>query len=426
MAANGRTDINDSGTPVKKGSRSFGAFIAGFDWLQIVALLFLLSTGLVFIHSTGVQVGTPASALFFQKQLTQWIPFGALLWLFFSFTDYRKSYFKTGGLCFFLLTTLALILVLKFGVKVYGATRWLMVGSFRLQPSEFGKLSLILVLGWLYSSPRFSGASWKGIIAGAFIVLLPAVLIFKEPDLGGTLILFPIAGAMLLVSGLKWRWLLLVLAVISAAFFALRALVLGDEPQVTDKRGKNAIVQSSAKGEKPSEPARKKGLLKPYQKKRLKVFFKPNTDISNSGHNVYQSRLAVGAGGLKGKGIGNGTQNQLGFLPQTVSNNDFIFSVIAEETGFMGCLVLLGGYVLLFISIFRTAFKAPPYGRLLAVGIGTMLFCHTYINIGMCIGLAPVTGLPLPFVSYGGSFMFVGMMCLGIMQSIHRNNDELK
>ena len=422
MAANGRTDINDSGTPVKKGSRSFGAFIAGFDWLQIAALLFLLSTGLVFIHSTGVQVGTPAAALFFQKQLTQWIPFGALLWLFFSLADYRKSYFKIGGVCFFLLTTLALILVLKFGVKVYGATRWLMVGSFRLQPSEFGKLSLILVLGWLFSSPRFSGAGWKGIIAGAFIVLLPAFLIFKEPDLGGTLILFPIAGAMLLVSGLKWRWLLLVLATICAAFFSLRALVLADDP-VPQEKTKSTLVQ---KGEKSPGQPQKKGLLKPYQKRRLKVFFKPNTDISNSGHNVYQSRLAVGAGGLKGKGIGNGTQNQLGFLPQTVSNNDFIFSVIAEETGFMGCLVLLGGYVLLFISIFRTAFKAPPFGRLLAVGIGTMLFCHTYINIGMCIGLAPVTGLPLPFVSYGGSFIFVGMMCLGIMQSIHRNSSELK
>lgn len=422
MAANGRTDINDSGTPVKKGSRSFGAFIAGFDWLQIAALLFLLSTGLVFIHSTGAQIGTAASALFFQKQLTQWIPLGALLWLFFALTDYRKHYFKVGGVCFFLLTTLALVLVLKFGVKVYGATRWLMIGSFRLQPSEFGKLSLILVLGWLFSSSRFSGASWKGIVAGAFLVLIPAVLIFKEPDLGGTLILFPIAGAMLLVSGLKWRWLLLVLVTICAAFFTLRALVLSEDPPPPGKT-KSTLVP---KGAKSTENPQKKGLLKPYQKKRLKVFFKPNSDISNSGHNVYQSRLAVGAGGLKGKGVGNGTQNQLGFLPQTVSNNDFIFSVIAEETGFIGCLVLLGGYVLLFISIFRTAFKAPPFGRMLAVGIGTMLFCHTYINIGMCIGLAPVTGLPLPFVSYGGSFMFVGMMCLGIMQSIHRNAEELK
>jgi rod shape determining protein RodA len=415
MAATGRRDITDSGNSQKKSSWSFGAFIAGFDWLQIVALAFLLITGLIFIHATGVQVGTPAAALFFKKQLTQWIPLGVLLWGFFALQDHRKFYFKAGGVLFFLLTTIALILVLKYGIKVYGARRWLMLGSFRLQPSEFGKLSLILVLAWLFSTPRFSGAKWAGILLGGVIVAVPAILIFKEPDLGGTLILFPIAGAMLIVSGLKWRWLLLIAAAGAAAFFALRAVVLADDPP-PDKKAP-ASVEST-------KNSPKRGLLKPYQKKRLRVFFKPNSDISNSGHNVYQSRLAVGAGGIWGKGIGNGTQNQLGFLPQTVANNDFIFSVIAEETGFMGCLMLLAGYSLLFFSILRTALKASSYGRLIAIGIGAMLFCHTYINIGMCIGLAPVTGLPLPFVSYGGSFIFVGMISMGILQSIYRCKEK--
>ena len=419
MAAAGRSDINDSGNPVKRESRSFGAFIAGFDWLQIFALIFLLSFGLVFIHSTGVQVGTAASARFFEKQLTQWIPFGALLWLVFSLIDYRKFYFKLGGVFFFLLTTVALCLVLKFGVKVYGATRWLMVGSFRLQPSEFGKLSLILVLAWLFSSPRFSGAKWTGIFAGTALVMVPAFLIFKEPDLGGTLILFPIAGAMLLVSGLKWRWMLLLAASCCTLFFTLRSIVLSHSSEAEKK---SADIVRKEGGTKVAKVKKTRFGLKEYQMKRLKVFFEPNSDISNSGHNVYQSRLAVGSGGLWGKGIGNGTQNRYGFLPQTVSNNDFIFSVIAEETGFMGCLLLIAGYIVFFYSIFRTAFRAPPFGRMIAVGIGTMLFCHTYINIGMCIGLAPVTGLPLPFVSYGGSFIFVGMMCMGILQSVYRNS----
>lgn len=419
MAAAGRTDINDSGSSVKKDARSFGAFIASFDWVQIVALIFLLSTGLIFIHSIGVQVGTPASALFFEKQLTQWIPAGAALWLCLSLLDYRKAYFKVGGVLFFLLTTLALILVLKYGATVYGAKRWLMLGSFRLQPSEFGKLSLILVLAWLFSTPKFSGAKWTGILSGGALVLLPAFLIFKEPDLGGTLILFPIAGAMLLVSGLKWRWLTLIAVVTCAAFFTLRSVVMSYDAVPVKKS-----VQTVSASEKKSPGAQGgRKLLKTYQMKRLKVFFDPNSDISNSGHNVYQSRLAVGAGGLWGKGIGNGTQNLLGFLPQTVSNNDFIFSVIAEETGLMGCLLLLTGYLVFFYSIFRTAFKAPPFGRLIAVGIGTMLFCHTYINIGMCIGLAPVTGLPLPFVSYGGSFILVGMGCMGILQSVYRHGN---
>ena len=422
MAAAGRRDISNSGESVKKTSWSLWAFIASFDWIQITALLFLLSTGLVFIYSTGVQVGTPKAALFFQKQLTQWIPLGAVLWLFCSLQDYRKFHFKLGSVCLFLLTTVALILVLKIGSVSYGARRWLMLGSFRLQPSEFSKLSLILVLALLFSVPRFSGARWLGIFFSGALMLIPAFLIYKEPDLGGTLILLPITGAMLLVSGLKWRWLLLVTVTACVLFFSLRALVLADDaaPAV---RQPAAAVSKVSKGE---EKKKSRSLLKPYQKKRLRVFFKPNEDISNSGHNVYQSRLAVGAGGVWGKGIGNGTQNAWGYLPQTVSNNDFIFSVIAEETGFMGCLLLLAGYVVFFYSIFRTAFKAPPFGRMIAIGMGTMFFCHTYINIGMCIGLAPVTGLPLPFVSYGGSFFLMGMICMGILQSIYRHAEPEK
>ena len=421
MAAVGRRDINNSGEPGKKASWSFWAFIASFDWIQITALLFLLSTGLVFIYSTGVQVGTPAAALSFQKQLTQWIPLGAVLWLICSLQDYRKFHFKLGSICLFLLTTVTLLLVLKIGSVSYGARRWLMLGSFRFQPSEFSKLSLILVLALLFSVPRFSGAKWLGIFFSGVLMLIPAFLIYREPDLGGTLILFPITGAMLLVSGLKWRWLLLVIVTAGVLFFGLRALVLADDPAPAGQH--TAVVAKVSKGE---EKTKSRSLLKPYQKKRLRVFFKPNEDISNSGHNVYQSRLAVGAGGVWGKGIGNGTQNAWGYLPQTVSNNDFIFSVIAEETGFMGCLLLLAGYVVFFYSIFRTAFKAPPFGRMIAVGMGTMFFCHTYINIGMCIGLAPVTGLPLPFVSYGGSFFLMGMICMGILQSVYRHSEAEK
>ena len=291
MAAVGRRDINNSGEPAKKASWSFWAFIASFDWIQITALVFLLSTGLVFIYSTGVQVGTSAAALSFQKQLTQWIPLGAVLWLICSLQDYRKFHFKLGSICLFLLTTVTLILVLKIGTAAYGAKRWLMLGSFRFQPSEFSKLSLILVLALLFSVPRFSGAKWLGIFSGCALMLIPAFLIYKEPDLGGTLILFPITGAMLLVSGLKWRWLLLVLVTAGVLFFTLRALVLADDPAPAGQR-----TAAAAKVSKGEEKKKSRALLKPYQKKRLRVFFKPNEDISNSGHNVYQSRLAVGAG----------------------------------------------------------------------------------------------------------------------------------
>ena len=441
MAETGRTALRSSGKA--PGNRAgVGAFLAGFDWLQILLMFALLSVGLIFIHSTGAQIGTASAAEFFTKQLTRWIPLGFGLWLACALLDYRKLRFKLAGVCFFLVTLVALALVLRYGIKVYGARRWLLVGSFRLQPSEFCKLALIFVLGWLFTSKHFSGATWAGIIAGAVIVLTPAVLICKEPDLGGTLMLFPIAGAMLFVSGLKWRWLLAAALCGLLGFFILRHIILSEsaadgrekaapvrrvpEPQVGTVRKVPPEPQVGTAGKSPAAPKTavpRKHLIKTYQRKRLEVFFKPNTDIANSGHNVYQSRLAVGAGGFWGKGIGNGTQNQLGFLPQTVSNNDFIFSVIGEETGFVGSAGLLTLYVLLLFSILRTAFRAPPFGRLLATGIAVLFFCHVYINIGMCIGLAPVTGLPLPLVSYGGSFIFVSMACLGVVQSIHRHLD---
>lgn len=444
MAEDGRTILRRSGKAPETGA-GVGAFLAGFDWLQILLMFALLSVGLIFIHSTGAQVGTPAAAEFFTKQLTRWIPLGFGLWLACALADYRKLSFKLAGVCFFLVTLAALALVLRYGIRVYGARRWLLVGSFRLQPSEFCKLALIFVLGWLFTSKYFNGATWAGIIGGAVIVLTPAVLICKEPDLGGTLILFPVAAGMLFVSGLKWRWLLAAALCGVLGFFILRHIILsesaaeagekggakqsvrnpGAEPQVGPVRKAPAEPRTGSVG-KPADPKTglaHKPLIKPYQRKRLEVFFKPNTDIANSGHNVYQSRLAVGAGGFWGKGIGNGTQNQLGFLPQTVANNDFIFSVIGEETGFMGSAGLLTLYVLLLFSILRTAFRAPPFGRLLATGVAVLFFCHVYINIGMCIGLAPVTGLPLPLVSYGGSFVFVSMACLGVVQSVHRRLD---
>lgn len=445
MAEDGRTALRRSGKASGNGA-GVGAFLAGFDWLQILLMFGLLTVGLIFIHSTGAQIGTASAAEFFTKQLTRWIPLGFGLWLACALLDYRKLSFKLAGVGFFLVTLAALALVLRYGIKVYGARRWLLVGSFRLQPSEFCKLALIFVLGWLFTSKHFSGASWAGIIAGAVIVLTPAVLICKEPDLGGTLILFPIAAGMLFVSGLKWRWLLAAALCGVLGFFILRHIILSESAaEAKEKSGtKQSVRDPKAEPEigpvrkTPAEPQigpvrktsadpktgpARKPLIKPYQRKRLEVFFKPNSDIANSGHNVYQSRLAVGAGGFWGKGIGNGTQNQLGFLPQTVSNNDFIFSVIGEETGFVGSAGLLALYVLLLFSILRTAFRAPPFGRLLATGIAVLFFCHVYINIGMCIGLAPVTGLPLPLVSYGGSFVFVSMACLGVVQSIHRRLD---
>ena len=369
-------------------------FASGIDFIQIGALLCLIGTGLLFIYSTGAQIGGDHAASFFFRQL-RWIGAGGILWLFCSLIDYRKIQYRILAVLFYLVTIVLLVLVFFIGVKVYGATRWLSIAplGMRLQPSEFCKLALVMVLSAMFASPMFKVNRLPCLLLGAGTVALPFVLIVREPDLGSALILLPIYLAILFTAGLKWRYTLLAGVAIS---------ILG-----------GAVVLNEAMQFRP--------MLKEYQRDRIRVFLNPELDRTDTGYNSYQARLAVDSGGLTGKGIGEGTQNTLGFLPQTVSNNDFIFSVIAEEVGFLGCLLLLAAYLALFYSIIRTAFlTVDPFGRYLAVGIAGIFFTHCFINIGMSIGLAPVTGLSLPFVSYGGSFMLMGLAACGLLQSVYR------
>jgi rod shape determining protein RodA len=290
------------------------------------------------------------------------------------------------------ITIILLIAVLFVGLRISGATRWLSIAGFRLQPSELAKPALALMLGVIFT--RFSVNSWKEFWAGAAAMIVPFFLIYKEPDLGSAVILVPVYIGIVFISKLRWKYLI---------FATIAALLVG-----------GAAIANEAMKIKP--------LLKNYQRDRIMVFLNPESDRLNRGYNAYQARLAVGSGGTYGKGIGEGTQNSLGFLPHTVSNNDFIFSVIAEETGFVGCALLLLGYLLLFISILRTAILTDDNQcRCFAVGTGIVFFSHVFINIGMSIGITPVTGLPLPLISYGGSSLLVTMASLGLLQSIYRN-----
>ena len=323
-------------------------FASGIDFIQIGALLCLIGTGLLFIYSTGAQIGGDHAASFFFRQL-RWIGAGGILWLFCSLIDYRKIQYRILAVLFYLVTIVLLVLVFFIGVKVYGATRWLSIAplGMRLQPSEFCKLALVMVLSAMFASPMFKVNRLPCLLLGAGTVALPFVLIVREPDLGSALILLPIYLAILFTAGLKWRYILLAGVAIS---------ILG-----------GAVVLNEAMQFRP--------MLKEYQRDRIRVFLNPELDRTDTGYNSYQARLAVGSGGLTGKGIGEGTQNTLGFLPQTVSNNDFIFSVIAEEVGFLGCLLLLAAYLALFYSIIRTAFlTVDPFGRYLAVGIAGIFF----------------------------------------------------
>ena len=374
--------------------KSFNIF--NWDYLQIISLVFLSGVGLIFINSIGNQIGSEAASLFFEKQL-QWLCAGVILWLIGSFVNVKSNLFFIFSILFYIITVILLVAVLFIGIRKFGATRWLSFAGFRLQPSELAKPAIALMLAVIYS--RFSVNSWKGFLFGATALIIPFLLILKEPDLGSAAILVPVYIGIVFVSKLKWKYLITA---------AIAACILG-----------GAAVANEAMKIKP--------ILKSYQLDRIKVFLNPESDRLHRGYNAYQARLAVGSGGKYGKGIGEGTQNSLGFLPHTVSNNDFIFSVIAEETGFAGCTFLLFGYLLLFISILRTAVLTDnDFCRCFAAGTGIFLFCHVFINIGMSIGLTPVTGLPLPMISYGGSSLLVTMASLGLLQSIYRRRPENK
>jgi rod shape determining protein RodA len=354
-------------------------------WLQVLPALFLLAVGVLFLYGTGQQSGDPDLWL---VQL-RWIGIGAVVWLVLAILPYR--YLATGSLLLYPASLVGLVLVFLIGVEKFGAKRWIDVGFALIQPSEFAKLATVLFAAWVLSRPGFQVNRLGHLAVLAAIGLVPFLLILRQPDLGSSLVIVPALAMMVFVAGLGWRWIAAVAVVAMVAMPVGWYLVFP------------------------------KGLiLKDYQRERLMVFADPDRDPRGRGWNSLQSELAVGSGGVWGKGFMQGTQHTLGYLPYTVSKTDFIFSVIAEESGFAGTAAVIAAYALLMMGGLWTALLAADrLGRCLAVGMTGILFFHTAVNIGMTIRVMPVTGLPLPLVSYGGSFMVSTLFCLGVLQSIH-------
>lgn len=381
-----KPDVRQDETPEHPVSSLLKDFAGRFDWFQIVPMFLLLTIGALFIYGTGQQVGGIHAALIWKKQLL-FMGIGIVIWFFLIFFDYR--WLIPGTFVIYPVSLVLLVAVLLFGTELYGAKRWLSIGGFSYQPSELAKLGVILVVSFLLSRRKadINKPLWAlGVVS---LTAVPFLLIYKEPDLGTALVLLPIVGAILFAAHLKLRWIL-----------ALLVLLLATAP----------ILYMN---------------LKPYQKERIHTFLNPESDPTDLGWNAVQANLAVGRGGVTGKGFMEGTHCSLGYLPRTVANSDFIFPVIAEETGFIGAFFLLTLYAVLMFSILRTAMLAPDdFGRYLCVGIGALLMTHVAVNIGMCIRLLPITGLPLPLVSYGGSFMVSMMIYLGIIQSVYANRKQ--
>jgi rod shape determining protein RodA len=273
---------------------------------------------------------------------------------------------------------------------VKGSQRWVRFGGFTLQPSEFAKIALIITLAKLLSKKHQDGIpDFKSLLPILAHVGLPMLIIIKQPDLGTSLVLVAILGGMLFMGGISYRLL---------AWMAAAGLV-------------SAPVMWN--------------FLKDYQKLRILVFINPEMDRLGSGYNVIQSMIAVGSGKLLGKGLFQGTQNQLGFLPE--QQTDFIFSVLGEEFGFLGATVLLILYFILIMRCINIASSAKDtFGMLIIVGVATMLTFHVVVNIGMTIGIMPVTGLPLPFMSYGGSSFLANMIAIGLVLNIGMRRQKIR
>lgn len=348
-----------------------------FDWPLLALTLLLSGFGIIMIASAVS--GNPLLATWPLRQ-AGFLALGLILLFLVAAVDYRLLASLARPLYIVLLLFLLLISVI--GTTAGGAQRWLALGEFLLQPSELTKLAVILTLAaYLAANEEKMGHLLRPI--GAVLLLLPAVaLIYLQPNLGTALSLLAIGGMMLLVSGLRWHHgVLLSGGVVAAAVPAWRYL------------------------------------LKDYMKERILMFLDPSKVPAADRYNVDQAMISIGSGGWLGRGLFHGSQSQLHFL--RVRHTDFIFSVIAEELGFVGALLLIVLMVLLLLRLVRIAGLArDSFGRLIVTGVATMILFQFVVNVGMNLNLLPVTGLPLPFVSYGGSSLWSMLVGIGLAESV--------
>ena len=358
-----------------------------FDWPLLLSAGGLMCLGGAFIFSAtaGHSAALPWYRQMYVHQIL-WYLLGLCAAAALLAVDYSRLA-RWAGVAYGL-TLLLLVAVFVFGARIHGGKRWITLGVFGLQPSEFAKIAFILLLANFLSRPAAELRRPRVFWATLGLTLAPFVLILKEPDLGSALVFPAISLAMMFVAGVPARMLAGLMGVIGLLAVLLVAIVL-------------------------FAPARL--AIEPYQRTRLLTYFGRSRS-----YNVEQALISVGSGGLNGKGWRHGTQYALGFLPRAGAHNDFIFSVIAEEEGFVGSVVILALYTVLLLSGIKIASQARDHlGQLLAVGVVTLLFCHVFVNIGMNIRLMPVTGIPLPLLSYGGSSVVCSLIAMGLLHNIH-------
>jgi len=349
------------------------------DWVLVLFLLPILGAGLVTMASFGVEGSV------FWRQLI-WIGVSFTMFLGISFFDvsvFKKTNALVALYGFFVLLLIALFF---FGSTIKGAQSWFNFGFFSFQPSDLVKVVLILILAKYFSRRHVEIANIKHVIISGLYAFIPFFLVFLQPDFGTAMIILLIWFGMILVSGISKKHLFVVIGGGIVIFFLLWTFVFAT-----------------------------------YQKARISGFLDPLSDIQGTGYNAYQSTIAVGSGQFFGKGVGYGTQSRLQFLPEY--ETDFIFAAFSEEWGFVGSMIILLCYMLVIWRILGSARRGSSnFETLFGVGVAVMFFSHIAINVGMNIGLMPVTGITLPFMSQGGSHLLAEFAALGILMSMRKDS----
>jgi rod shape determining protein RodA len=360
--------------------------LLGLNWLLLANMLALAVFGVVAIYSATYMREDSLSAEFWRKQ-ANWVAVGFFAFMVTSLIDYR--WIRWGALPMYLAGLGFLILTKFIGTKVYGSRSWLHLGPINFQPAQLAVVAGIMVLALFLSQFREMHPMLRLLLSGV-IVGAPCLLILMQPDLGETIIWGPVLLALLFVGGIPLRYLICILLIVATALPL--AANLG---------------------------------LKPYQQDRLTAFVHPEIDPRGASWAINQSLIAIGSGGWSGKGFkAPNTQIELGFLPATAVHNDYIFSAIGEQWGFVGGIFLIGAFALLLLTcLFVAFFAGDQFGLLLVIGVTALIFTHVFQNIGMTISMLPITGVPLPLISYSGSFVLMIMFGLGIVNSVwvHRN-----
>ena len=354
----------------------------------MVAIIFLIALiGLTAVYSATYTSKDP-SPLFY-KQLI-WVSIGLTVMFLALIPDYhtigRYAY------VLYALSIVLLILVMLIGRTGMGAQRWLAIGSFAFQPSELAKLSTTLALARYFAEdPKRGGYAVKDLAIPGIVVLVPLLLVLKQPDLGTALMLLLTSSLIVMIAGIHLRSVIIVF-IIGAVIASLVLFITPVQRKIWNS-------------------------LKPYQQNRIRAFLDPSLDRLGRGYHANQSKIAVGSGQITGKGIRKGTQSQMAFLPER--HTDFIFAVIAEETGLLGASTLILLYLALLLIGVDTARNAKDrLGVLMAGGVVSMILLYVFINVGMSVGIVPVVGVPLPLVSYGGTSIITTFLALGLLLNI--------